>query len=576
MRTVVAALLFALVASLFPAAPVGAAQQVRLWDTAWSLPNNATDAEIEQYLTHLADNGFDGTWVSLAPFTWQGGLSDKIPGTNIAMESFSPPNPAYLARMDFILDEAAERGIQVAVAIAWAADYAGVRPGLQDREPPTPFDDWFDPDDPNNGQKAYDYGFLLGQRWGNHAGLDSWVLGGDYWFGDSEASTAETWSMMAAGLDAAGAPEPKTYGPGGFTSSFNIFAGEPWLDYVSLNQHCLTPAELQSALEALAVHGKPVVAAEVRYEEDQPPFCSWTEPHDADDIRADAEAILASGAVGYVYGHADRWGWYPTAIASLGSPGEQAAIEVLVPDPEPEPEPEPVAEIVLVEPNGLWHVRVDGQPDWTFWYGMPGDTPLLGDWDGDGVATPGMFRSSNGFVYLTNVFPADGSVAVGDPALTFFYGIPGDQVFVGDWNGDGRDSLGISRAGKLFLRNANSTGPADLEFWFGQPDDIAMAGNIDGGTLDEVLLYRPSTGMVYLTNDLPSGDLASTDGSFSVGQVESLAVGDWDGDGIETVGVVDDGEVRLRNSNSSGAPDVTYSWGEPGWVPVAGVRTEAG
>ena len=49
------------------------------------------------------------------------------------MESFSPPNPAYLARMDFILDEAAERGVQVAVAIAWAADYAGVRPGLQDR-----------------------------------------------------------------------------------------------------------------------------------------------------------------------------------------------------------------------------------------------------------------------------------------------------------------------------------------------------------------------------------------------------------------------------------------------------------
>ena len=68
----------------------------------------------------------------------------------------------------------------------------------------------------------------------------------------------------------------------------------------------------------------------------------------------------------------------------------------------------------------------------------PGDTPLLGDWDGDGLATPGMYRESNGFAYLTNEFPADGSVAVGDPALTFFYGIPGDQVFVGDWDGDQR------------------------------------------------------------------------------------------------------------------------------------------
>ena len=74
-------------------------------------------------------------------------------------------------------------------------------------------------------------------------------------------------------------------------------------------------------------------------------------------------------------------------------------------------DPEPVAEVVLVEPNGLWHGQVDGQPDWTFWYGVPGDTPLLGDWDGDGLATPGMYRSSNGFAYLTNEFPADGSVA---------------------------------------------------------------------------------------------------------------------------------------------------------------------
>lgn len=572
MRTVVAAMTFALVGSLFPAAPAGAAQQTLLWDTAWSITNKATAAEIETYFDHLAEAGFAGTWLMLAPFYWQGGMAAEIPDLGEAMESFSAPNPAYLARMDFILDEAAERGLQIAMAVAWAADYAGVRPGIEGHAAPL-FDDWFDPADPDHGQKAFEYGALLGQRWGSHPGLHSWVLGGDYWFADSEALAAETWSMIAAGLDEAGGPQLKTYGPGGFASSWHIFAAESWVDYVSFNHHCLTPAELQAALESLAIYGKPVVAAEVRYDEDLPPFCGplMTET-DADDIRADTEATVAAGAVGYVYGHHDRWAWDPGALVVLGSPGELAAIDVLVPGPEPVP----TAEVVLVEPNGLWHVRVDGQPDWTFWYGVPGDTPLLGDWDGDGLATPGMYRASNGFAYLTNEVPADGSVAVGDPALTFFYGIPGDQVFVGDWDGDGSDSLGINRGGKLFLRNDNSTGFADLEFWFGQAGDIAFGGNIAGGLIDELLLYRPETGMVFLTNDLPVGDLASTDGAFSVGEVEGITIGDWDGDGVESVGLVNAGAVRLKNTNDSGPPDITYEWGQSGWAPVAGIWTEGG
>ena len=30
-------------------------------------------------------------------------------------------------------------------------------------------------------------------------------------------------------------------------------------------------------------------------------------------------------------------------------------------------------EVLLVEPNGRWHIRVPGEPDYTFWYGMGGD-----------------------------------------------------------------------------------------------------------------------------------------------------------------------------------------------------------
>jgi hypothetical protein len=49
--------------------------------------------------------------------------------------------------------------------------------------------------------------------------------------------------------------------------------------------------------------------------------------------------------------------------------------------------------------------------------------------------------------------------------------------------------------------------------------------------------------------------------------------GDWDGDGLTTVGVVDPATMTwyLRNSNSAGAPDFTpFPYGAPGWRPVAG------
>ena len=82
--------------------------------------------------------------------------------------------------------------------------------------------------------------------------------------------------------------------------------------------------------------------------------------------------------------------------------------------------------------------------------------------------------------------------------------------------------------------------------------------------------------MVYLTDDLPVGDVASTAGSFSVGEVEGLTIGDWDGDGIDSVGFVDAGAVRLKNTNDSGPPDITYEWGQSGWAPVAGIWTEGG
>ena len=87
-------------------------------------------------------------------------------------------------------------------------------------------------------------------------------------------------------------------------------------------------------------------------------------------------------------------------------------------------------DLALFDPaTGEWHLRQADGSDVRFFYGTPGDVPLLGDWNCDGVDTVAMFRPSNGFVYLRN------SNTFGVADRDFFYGLGGDVPLAGDWNG---------------------------------------------------------------------------------------------------------------------------------------------
>src|SRR3989304_4974633 len=57
----------------------------------------------------------------------------------------------------------------------------------------------------------------------------------------------------------------------------------------------------------------------------------------------------------------------------------------------------------LVDPGaGQWHLRDSVGVVSSFYFGNPGDYPMVGDWDCDGDDTPGMYRQSDGYVYLRN------------------------------------------------------------------------------------------------------------------------------------------------------------------------------
>ena len=206
--------------------------------------------------------------------------------------------------------------------------------------------------------------------------------------------------------------------------------------------------------------------------------------------------------------------------------------------------------------NGIWEQGVD----MLIQYGSATDQPLMGDWNGDGISTPGVKRGNTYFLRNSN------TSGVAD--IAFSYGAATDTPLVGDWDGNGTDTIGIKRGGAYHLRNSNSAGAADIVFSYGAATDTPVVGDWDGNNTDTIGIKRG--GAYHLRNSNSAG---AADIIFSYGAAtDTPVVGDWDGNGTDTVGVYrsTNGRFYLRNSNTSGVADTTLNFGITGGVPVTG------
>ena len=231
--------------------------------------------------------------------------------------------------------------------------------------------------------------------------------------------------------------------------------------------------------------------------------------------------------------------------------------------------------------TGQWHLRAPDGSVRTFWFGSPGDTPLVGDWNGDGVDTPGLYRQSSGQAFLLQSIPNNGAAVVAD--LTFWFGIVGDVPIAGDWDGDGDDTLSIYRPseGRVYIINTHPSqggSPlANLSYYFGDPGDKPFAGDFDGDGVDTVGLHRESTGIVYFTNVHKT---SVAEFQFYFGSPgDRLVAGDWGvADGIDTPAVFRPSNTTwyFRFSNTQGFADHEFVFGQSHWLPVAGSWTSPG
>lgn len=132
--------------------------------------------------------------------------------------------------------------------------------------------------------------------------------------------------------------------------------------------------------------------------------------------------------------------------------------------------------------------------DHVFHYGSPGDAPVAGDWNGDGIRTIGVFRDGSWNLDTSG----DGRLDTNDRAVEL--GQAGDIPIVGDFDGNGLDDLGVYRAGQWLV---DPDGDGELEELRLNAKDRALAsetggmpvvGDWDGDGTDEPAVYTPAEG----------------------------------------------------------------------------------
>jgi hypothetical protein len=187
------------------------------------------------------------------------------------------------------------------------------------------------------------------------------------------------------------------------------------------------------------------------------------------------------------------------------------------------------------------------------------DVPVVGDWNGDGVDEPAVYRRTAASKFRLS--------ATGAPAAVVGWGLPTDQPVVGDWDGNGTADLGVRRqkGNRFWLRNAD--GSAQVVKLGARPD-LAVTGDWDGNGTTELGVWKQRTAKFVLRN------ADGTKVKIVLGDVNDLPVtGDWNGDRVTDLAVYDSATATfvLRTVGPDGLPVLTsVPFGLPGDLPVTG------
>lgn len=294
-----------------PMAPVGVAVTTRgrqlvngagaatpwIADTAWWLTQRLTKDEARAYLDARARQGFT---VIQVPAVMGGGDGAMGPveardGSRPYRGGFGELEPAdgpYWSHVRWIVDEAAARGLTVALLPAWSRTHAGVT---------------------LTGANGPSYGAFLARLVAGRPVV--WMLGGD----DPDGH-GDIWASVERGIRSVDPTSLLMYHPGGYRTSLQDY---PSSQVATVQTgHCAPTVDGYASLQAQTLRqtDKPVLDLEPLYEEH--PLC-WDAGRGystSEQVRSHLYwAAIESGA-GVTYGHHSVWQF----AGAGGAPGTNA------------------------------------------------------------------------------------------------------------------------------------------------------------------------------------------------------------------------------------------------------------
>jgi uncharacterized protein DUF4038/collagenase-like protein with putative collagen-binding domain len=273
-------------------------------DSPWSLIAQLRREDAERYLDDRQARGFNAILVNLiehhfcsrAPANAYGQLPFLVPG------DLATPNEDYFAHADWVVHQAAERGILVLLAPAYLGGGGGI-------------EGWYGEMVACGQAKLRAYGQYVGRRYAGFTNI-LWVHGGDF-----NPPRKDLVRAIAEGIREHDTRALNTAHCGRETAALDHWSGEAWLQLDTVYTY------------------EPVHAAAMAYAQGEAmPFflieSAYEDEHGAGErrVRAQAYHALLSGACGQVYGNNPVWhfdgpGLFPAPMPwqqALGSRGAQS------------------------------------------------------------------------------------------------------------------------------------------------------------------------------------------------------------------------------------------------------------
>lgn len=261
-------------------------------DSAWSLMAQPTNAQIEMYLDNRRAKGYNAIIVSLI----EAAFAENAPANALGVRPFTgapfaTPNEDYFARVDWIVAQAAERGITLFLAPA----YLGYNCGSEG---------WCAQIRSASLSTMRSYGRYLGQRYKDHPNI-VWMIGGDT--NPFTHNVDEKLEEMVAGIKEFDPDHLMTAHTGPETSAQEIWGAPAWLNLNTVYTYSGRTYE-KTGIEYGRANALPVFLLETAYENEH-----GSTPLS---LRAAAyHAVLAGARLGHFFGNCPIWPFGATAAA---------------------------------------------------------------------------------------------------------------------------------------------------------------------------------------------------------------------------------------------------------------------